>query len=406
MKYSRILFLSLIVVLVLGMFFLVGSGLAYLQGAFTIFLPLVLNGDSGSTEITPTPTLSFTPTPNPLRWRQITPQGTSPPARAIHTAIYDVANHRMIIFGGLVPTNPSRHGNDVWSLDLALGMEQWTELNPTGSAPPTGRRRTAIYDEVNQRMIVFGGDDCLLEWWGDVMCGPTDKAWELDLTPGNESWEEIETGPGDRLSHSAIYDAGNQRMIVFGGKKVTYFNPPSNDVWAFDLTEGSERWFQLLPPSPRLSGVWGHAVIYSPENRWMLTFGGFTDVPGIDTVDQTWVLDISSPDDESWIDIGLSSQGPDARGDHSLAYDTRYQRTLLFGGVRGRATYNDVWFLDFQEETFYWQELSLSSPIPKERWGHTAIYDPISHRMIIFGGQTGPVDQPNFVNETWSLDLP
>lgn len=60
-SYRRLIFGGTIV-LVLGMFFLVGSSTAFVQDAFSIFLPLVLNGDSGSTETTPTPTLTTTTT--------------------------------------------------------------------------------------------------------------------------------------------------------------------------------------------------------------------------------------------------------------------------------------------------------------------------------------------------------
>ena len=49
MKSSRILVIGGVVVLLLGMFFLVGSGLAYVQDDSSIFLPLVLNNYSGAT---------------------------------------------------------------------------------------------------------------------------------------------------------------------------------------------------------------------------------------------------------------------------------------------------------------------------------------------------------------------
>jgi hypothetical protein len=316
----------------------------------------------------------------------------------------------MIIFGGIEPSQPSLHTNDVWSLDLTPGMEQWSELTPSGSAPEPGESRTAVYDEANQRMIVYGGYRCY-DFFGDVQCDfPTNKAWELDLPSGNESWRELDPYPtptgGGRCGHTAIYDAPNHRMVVFGGKKVTYWNPPNRDVWALDLTPGAERWCQVMPPSPTPRSVWGHAAVHFPIIRWMLTFGGYTGAgPSYgDPLDQTWVLDTSSPDDGIWVD--LSSPGPPARGSHSLVYDSRNQRALLFGGRSGVVLFDDVWLLDSQEEPPSWQELTFSPPIPQARSEHTAIYDPVSHRMVIFGGLIGPVGQPSFVNETWVLTLP
>jgi formylglycine-generating enzyme required for sulfatase activity len=53
MKLSRIILLGGVVFLVLGMFFLVGSGSAYLQDAFTIFLPLVGNNYTATIMVPP-----------------------------------------------------------------------------------------------------------------------------------------------------------------------------------------------------------------------------------------------------------------------------------------------------------------------------------------------------------------
>lgn len=49
-----------------------------------------------------------------------------------------------------------------------------------------------------------------------------------------------------------------------------------------------------------------------------------------------------------------------------------------------------------------WQELTPdqgSSPAPRR--GSSAVYDPVDHRMIIFGGRTAPAD----VNDIWAFDL-
>ena len=76
----------------------------------------------------------------------------------------------MIVFGGAV-AGPSV--NDVWSFDLAGGTG-WNELMPAGTAPSPRQRHTAVYDGLNQRMILYGGGADGGFELGDV--------WELTLS--------------------------------------------------------------------------------------------------------------------------------------------------------------------------------------------------------------------------------
>jgi hypothetical protein len=84
-------------------------------------------------------------------WAQLS---FSPPAvRELHTAIYDPVRDRMVVFGG---RDAGGSRNDVSALTLA-GSDGWSALSPAGS-PPTGRfLHTAGYDLSRDRMLVFGG---------------------------------------------------------------------------------------------------------------------------------------------------------------------------------------------------------------------------------------------------------
>ena len=62
MKSYRILLIGWIVVLLLGMFFIVGSSTAFVQDAISIFLPLVFINYPEPIETTPTLTLTSTTT--------------------------------------------------------------------------------------------------------------------------------------------------------------------------------------------------------------------------------------------------------------------------------------------------------------------------------------------------------
>jgi hypothetical protein len=67
----------------------------------------------------------------------------------------------MIVFGGELFSS-STLLNDVWVLSNANGLggtPAWTKLKPTGVLPGTRFFHTAVYDAINNLMMVFAGDN-------------------------------------------------------------------------------------------------------------------------------------------------------------------------------------------------------------------------------------------------------
>ncbi len=131
---------------------------------------------------------------------------------------------------------------------LAAAGERWDRLRPSGAAPPERFWASGVYDPVHYRMIVYCGVDVrdILTTREPVQVH--DDVWILDLIPGREEWTKLRPtgrGPGRRATHTAIYDEAGQRMIVFGGWDTERKYKHLNDVWALDLTPGSEQWYQL-----------------------------------------------------------------------------------------------------------------------------------------------------------------
>jgi hypothetical protein len=75
----------------------------------------------------------------------------SPPAREEHSAVYDAASDRLILFGGY---DAEYLYGDTWSLSLT-GSPAWSELHPTGFGP--GPRWGHIAAAGASKMVVFGG---------------------------------------------------------------------------------------------------------------------------------------------------------------------------------------------------------------------------------------------------------
>jgi hypothetical protein len=97
--------------------------------------------------------------------------------------------------------------------------------------------------------------------------------------------------------------------------------------------------------------------------------------------------------------------GPLARFSHTAVFDPTTKKMIVFGG-QDPATemdLNDSWLIDTGTSKFISStSLVPTGSSPSGRFGHVATYDPNSNRMTIFGGGTG-FPGP-CANDVWVLD--
>jgi hypothetical protein len=219
----------------------------------------------------------------------------------------------------------------------------------------------------------------------------TNATWQLTLG-ADPQWSQLSPGgnlPSKRLGHSAVYDPVRDRMLVFGGLDTTA--AVLGDVWALSMSS-PPAWSALQPsggpPLPRRY----HTAIYDPLRDRMIVFGG-TDAVTAEYID-TWSLWLSPA--PRWEPMMPHGNPPAGRYGHSAIYDPVRDRMLVFGGYPRN---NQTWALSFQDTT--WRLLSPSTA-PKARDGHSAVYDPVADRMIVFGGNDGNLK----LDDVWQLSLP
>jgi hypothetical protein len=292
--------------------------------------------DTWSLNLLPTTAAMTTPPVN--HWSPLTTTGTAPTERMGHSAIYDIANNRMIVFGG---QDNFGYQNDIHVLTLGA-TPTWSTPTISGT-PPAGRLgHTAVYDAANQQMVVFGGNDAAGEK-NDVLLLSLPAAPPFVWSPSPAGG-----GPVKRTEHSAIYDGTRGQVILFGGLDNTLLPDGSvlnNDTWSLKLSFPSF-WTQLS-----FSGTpffrFHHSAIYDAANQRMIVFGGDTTAAPTPS-SELWTLrlDVAS----TWTFLSPSSGAPPAaRYGQTTIYDSGSQRMIMYGGYdnSGFPAFDDTWITDF-----------------------------------------------------------
>jgi len=265
-------------------------------------------------------------------WTNAAPTGTLPASRAQHQMVYDGINGQLIMFGGILKTDGDQL-NDTWAYDATANT--WTELKPTGAVPSTRSSFAMVYDDLEQKTILFGG-------WSEATSAHLNDVWVYDYLAN--TWTSVtSTGaaPPARGGHAMAYDPVQDKIVLFGGTdSSTYFN----DTWVFDFTTST--WTQVTPmgdmPSPRS----GHRMAYDPTTATVVLFGGWD---GTAYFNDTWTFDVAT---STWTVVDLMS-APAARDSHSLVCSLATNELILFGGfVGGTDAAQDTWAYGEMDEIF------------------------------------------------------
>jgi hypothetical protein len=121
----------------------------------------------------------------------------------------------------------------------------------------------------------------------------------------------------------------------------------------------------------------GYLVVSDAVHGRLLAFEGSKGT--------SWSLDLSATE-ATWSAIPALGSPPPPLNDPAAIYDPARNRVIVHGGANPttNVTMGDVWALDL-DGTPTWEQVTVSG-LALRRQGHTATYDPIGDRMIVFGG--------------------
>ena len=225
-------------------------------------------------------------------WFKLSPAGGPPATRTDQVMAFDTSTNSLIVFGGQngCCATPQTFG-DVWVLSNANGLggtPVWTQLSPAGGPPPGQDGVAGVYDQANNRLVVFGG-------WMNHTQTPTNAVWVLSNANGSggtPAWTNIvaEGAPGSpapRRSLGAVYDPGLNTMTIFGGYTAA---ADFNDTWVLSNANGlggTPAWTQLNPTGGPPAARQAFAAVLDAASHRMTVFGGCGTAA---CFNDTWVL--------------------------------------------------------------------------------------------------------------------
>jgi len=263
-------------------------------------------------------------------------------------------------------------------------------------------------------MIVFGGG----QFGGSIFNTLFNDVWVLtnaNGVGGTPQWIPLSPAggpPAPRAGQEVVYDAANNRMVVFGGGNNGIESVP-NDVWVLTNANGlggAPNWTQLAPSGTIPSRREHFAVGYDPATNRMVIFGGCCY-----WTNDTFVLTNANGlgGQPQWSQILPGGTLPSIRSTPSFGYDPAGNFLIIFGELGPNITYNDTWKLTDANGvggTPQWTNLipngDPNSPpiISGLNTASASSYDPADRRLISL--KNGPNASGQVVLQTWVLSIP
>jgi N-acetylneuraminic acid mutarotase len=284
--------------------------------------------------------------------------------------------------------------------DISRVVNSPTAPPPQSTAVPEARLfHQMVYDAFSGQVILFGGmvQPSIL---GDEQL---DDTWSYDPEAGTWTLLQLLGDVSLGRGHSSlVYDLRSGKVILFGG--ISSLKKPLNDTWAYD--RAANTWTNLRPSGRVPSQRSDHAMVYDSSTGKVVLFGGYDG----GFLDDTWAYD---PAANTWTELKPSGGAPEGRSRHSMVYDPVSRKVIMFGGAvkmyhwSEELQLNNLWAYDPAANT--WTRLRPSGETPPGRYGQCLVYDPVSAKVILFGGDRPWVDSAGRtttrpLDDLWAYD--
>jgi hypothetical protein len=285
-------------------------------------------------------------------------------ARDAPAYVYDSTRGEVVFINGYSAMDDDttiangEHVSEIWAYDRTNNKWRYAAKGPFSMTQNEGG--FATYDSANSRIIYFGG----LRGAGQM----SNDVWELkaDAYGMYKATKLSPSGtlPAQRWLMAGCYDAANHRMVVWGGQNSGTI---LNDVWALDLTSGSETWSQLTPSGTAPTAVWQSTYAYDAANKRLYVHGGFT---GAGYSSQLFYLDLTTTNG-AWVNTNATA-GLAVRG-AVMGYDSSNQRLICFSGYDGTVVNNTVRYINTSSFGAWVSQSTTNTPAARRSAGCAVI---------------------------------
>ena len=306
-------------------------------------------------------------------------------ARGWNHILYDTVGKRMVLYDGYMDASRpySIYANALWTYDpLAnqLSLEKvsnWARIN--GVTVPLTQNVTdpTPWDRHSYACIVYVPEKNRLYMWAgansSITNGYIGDTWTYDFA--SKTWREIVTAfhPWTVFEQTMTYDPNVHRLVLYGGGESSYQN--GDQAWLFNVD--TETWEESSTPSAPPARM-SQSMVFDPVRRVSWVFGGG---PYPNPGNQLWTFDASA---RVWQQITAQGPTPPARRFGAMAYDSRHDLVLLWGGITSSsAGLNDTWI--FRPATRTWQQVfpATSPPTDPITNNEDVAYDPDDDVFIL-----------------------
>ena len=219
-----------------------------------------------------------------------------------------------------------------------------------------------VYDSKRDKILMFGGND-YVRVFNDL--------WEFDYESNTWRVLDAENPPDPRQMHGLVYDAANDVVILYGGRRSdggAYYN----DTWAYNYETNS--WRSLNPgQSPPMQD---HVnLAYDVMHERTIFFGGEAGLGEAEI--GTWAYDYKM---NNWSELSIEIS---PTSDHSsFIYNPKMGNFLLFGNSTVGSSM-ETWIFDYASSS--WTDMT-SIPTPSYREHFSMVFNGDKDAFLLVGG--------------------
>jgi hypothetical protein len=232
-----------------------------------------------------------------------------------------------------------------------------------------------------------------------IVIGGYDQKALASLSLGDDVWSQLpESGQRPRsLWHfPTVYDPFRDRIVAF--QNIALSGPGHTGVHNLDLRT-SPTWSVDEFEGGDPGAIIHYSAIHDLKHDRLIGFGGLA----FPVTHELWAVSLAAGY-PVWQALSPIGSRPPTRFGHTAIYDPVGERMILFGGRDWDVRYSDVWELALHDHPT-WREITPAGAGPGPRESHLTVYDPRGRRMLVFGGLTGSLNEEIRTSDVWALTL-